>query len=378
MQRPSKAIGNKTLVSIFVRNIEIAFRRWFGLSPRPYKLLLELTEYCNSRCQTCDIWKVKEEPKTHLTVENAENLLRDFGNHTLWLALSGGEITLYKNFPELVSLIDKYCRYLKVITFTTNGLLPERALDCALQLKKLGTDIFVTISLDGDEKSHDDIRGVPGNFKKTFHTYNLLKSYDVPVHWGLTVSDLNKSFIESDDPLLNEIKAVTFVHSDGIYKKENTFSEANLLAKVSEKYKISNLSEAFEWFYLRLSWTFLKRDKKIPVPCEVIATSLHVRPNGDIHPCMFVNPIGTIERDKITDVLKLPFVKTKMTQYRKGQCPGCWMNCYAPHSMMQHPWRSLFYTFVPWMTDFVATKKWRNKITAFMISIRNIFDTSEI
>lgn len=377
-----KGLSFATIISLLVRNLEIAFRRWLNLPPRPYKFLLELTEHCNSRCQTCDIWKKPEAgEKASLSLKHAERLLSDFGKHTLWLALSGGEITLYKDFPELALLIRKYCPHLKLVTFTTNGLNPTKALEFAKILKNLGADIFVTVSLDGDEMTHDQIRGIDGNYAKAHQTFQLLSEANITAHWGLTVSELNKKFIENDRSLIPKIKAFTFAHSHGIYKKENTISNhslVTLLSKISSAYKISTLGEAFEWVYVRLARSHIQLNKKNLIPCEVIGTSLHIRPNGNIQPCMFVNSLGSLESDSVSSLLQTPALQTKMADYRKGKCPGCWMNCYAPHSMMQHPWRSLFYAFVPLKKELRTTKPWRTKIAEFMTAIRKTFDPSEI
>jgi MoaA/NifB/PqqE/SkfB family radical SAM enzyme len=338
-----------TVASLVLRNLEIFGRQVFKRSPRPYKLLLELTENCNSKCQTCSIWK-KDTPniKQEFSVEKATILLSNYGKNLLWLSLSGGEVTLFQNFDKLIEIIQSNCPNLKLITFTTNGLNPEKTLRYAKKLQVLGCDVFITVSLDGDETTHDFIRGINGNYQKAQKTYQTLKAAGINSYWGITLSELNREFIQSGNPIIKEIKAVTFAHSGGIYKQENIVNSENLISsleRVLKTYEIKTLSEIFEWVYIKLSAKFLKLGKHKGVPCEVISTNLHVKANGDIHPCMFVPAIGKVGNEDLTALLRSPSVQSKIQDYRKGKCPGCWMNCYAPHSMMQNPIKSLIRAF---------------------------------
>ena len=51
-----------TVVTIFWFNVKIWINRLFGskFNFLPYKVLLNLTNNCNSKCESCDIWKVKD------------------------------------------------------------------------------------------------------------------------------------------------------------------------------------------------------------------------------------------------------------------------------------------------------------------------------
>ncbi|HUP56338.1 MAG TPA: hypothetical protein VM598_02725, partial [Bdellovibrionota bacterium] len=92
-----------TIAKVALRALEVRFRGAFGLRLRPYKALLELTSECNSRCTTCDIWKTPAAvAKADIGLAEIEKFLEGFGNDLVWLALSGGEVTLVEHFPEVV------------------------------------------------------------------------------------------------------------------------------------------------------------------------------------------------------------------------------------------------------------------------------------
>ena len=100
-------------------------------------------------------------------------------------------------------------------------------------------------------------------------------------------------------------------------------------------------------YLLKIAILFLrKRRKKNISPCDVINTSLHVMPNGDVKPCMFMESLGNLKDKKINEILNDKNTYLVKEQIKKNNCPKCWMNCYSPHSIMQHPLKSLIKSFV--------------------------------
>ena len=203
------------------------------------------------------------------------------------------------------------------------------------------------MSLDGDEETHDKLRGIKGNYQKCVKLYEELKKNDILVHYGITVSEKNQEFIMRDyKKFSKEIKAVTFVHSEGIYNKKNSYqndsSIIDSLKHILKNYKIDKISEIIEWMHIKLSIKFLKdQRKKNLIPCDVLNTSIHINPNGDLKPCMFMPKVGNIREESIEDILSNDETKKSKSLIKKNNCPKCWMNCYSPHSMMQHPIKSL-------------------------------------
>ncbi|MBY0552899.1 radical SAM protein [bacterium] len=331
-----------TIFLVVFRNAELGLRDLFGLKYRPYKLLLELTDYCNSKCKTCFIWKKGEEQKVEIKVSELSTSLKEFGPNLLWISLSGGEVTLYSDFDELAEALSFVCPNLRIITFTTNGLKPEKALECALSLKKRGYDLFITVSMDGDAHTHDFIRGIDGNFDRAQKTYELLKDAGIWCHYGLTVSGHNEAYIKNkikND--IHKIRAFSYEHSGGIYKTHNQTSYQQISQSISviqSYYKIKSFGEVVEFIYIVLAKKFFSQNKKrLPVPCDVVASSLHIRPNGDIVPCMYLPALGNISRNKLDQILHSVEARSLRSRAIKGNCNKCWMNCYAPHSIMRHP-----------------------------------------
>jgi MoaA/NifB/PqqE/SkfB family radical SAM enzyme len=111
---------------------------------------------CNCRCVMCDIWKDKKSNKI-LNESDIENLVSSLKNmNTRWVVMSGGEALMHPGFFRLCDILKSIDMK---ITILSSGLL----------LKKYSRNIVektneVIVSLDGSEKIHDFIRGIPGAF----------------------------------------------------------------------------------------------------------------------------------------------------------------------------------------------------------------------
>jgi MoaA/NifB/PqqE/SkfB family radical SAM enzyme len=317
----------------------------FKTNIRPYKILFQLTNDCNSRCQYCQIWKINpennEKKQSELKYNDYNFFLENYGKHIYWIALSGGEISIYEDAFLFLEQIKKYCPKLKIITFTTNGILPNSILVIADKIKKLFShiDFFVTISLDGDKEIHDRLRGIPNNYELAHETYELLIQNNIKTYWGTTLHNSNAEYLKNIKD--NKFKAVSISHDGGIYNvkfDKNNERIGSALKNILKYYKIQNINELFEYCLLKLGLMFISNNRtKLPIPCAALETSIHITPQGDVSPCMFLPSLGNIKNTNINDILNSNDAKKTLEKIKKEQCPKCWMNCYAPHSMMRHP-----------------------------------------
>lgn len=342
-----------TILSIVLKNFEAWFFRLIGRSDKiiPYKILLQTTNDCNSKCDTCHIWKInKENPELRnqeVNLEQTEEVFKNLNKSLLWLSFSGGEVTMHDETNEMVKLAKKHCPNLKFVTFTTNGLLPERAVKLAQSIKDLGLDSFVTISLDGNEDIHDKVRGIPGNYKKALKTLEAIKEIGVKAHFGITLSEDNHDFVmEEFQDYSSTMRAVTFVHNEGIYNKKAKLDDQKIiksLKKIYSLYDLQSLSDIVEKLHIRLAIRFLEKQRKVNlVPCDAGYSSLHVFPRGEVSPCMFLEPAGNLNSSSLSEIINSKKYEDLRLDAREGRCAKCWMNCYSPHSIMQSPFRTLW------------------------------------
>ncbi|HEY8228467.1 MAG TPA: radical SAM protein, partial [Pyrinomonadaceae bacterium] len=128
-------------------------------------VILFVTSRCNAFCKTCFYHEELNQPGD-LTFEQIEKISRTMPAITdLWL--SGGEPTLRRDVSEIIDAFVNRNGVDRVI-IPTNGLIKARVyeiVDRALASHpKL--DLYLNIALDGYGETHDQIRGVPGNWEK--------------------------------------------------------------------------------------------------------------------------------------------------------------------------------------------------------------------
>ena len=115
--------------------------------------------------------------------------------------------------------------------------------------------------MDGDEETHDKLRGIPGNYNKCLRLYKILKDDNINVIFGITVSDKNSNFIEKKfNNYKNDIKAVTFVHNEGIYNVSNMIEDSKILKSMSiiyQHYIVNKIHQIIEKIHIKIAVIFL-------------------------------------------------------------------------------------------------------------------------
>jgi len=136
-------------------------------------VILFVTSRCNAFCKTCFYHEELNQPGD-LTFAQIEKISRTMPAITdLWL--SGGEPTLRRDVSEIIDAFVRKNGVQRVI-IPTNGLIKSRVfeiVDRALgEHPKL--DLYLNIALDGYGETHDQIRGVPGNWEKALDCVRAL------------------------------------------------------------------------------------------------------------------------------------------------------------------------------------------------------------
>ncbi len=114
-------------------------------------LITYITDGCNSRCVTCDIWKL---PRRNMSLALAERLAAEFPRLGVRdVVLSGGEAMQHPDWPRIAALFRAAGAHINLLT---NGLL----------LKKQAQSVIdhidqLTVSIDGGTpETYHAIRGV--------------------------------------------------------------------------------------------------------------------------------------------------------------------------------------------------------------------------
>ena len=133
----------------------------------PASISLTITNVCNLRCRMCGQWSEegymhdrKKGLKQEMTLDDWKRVVDELAAHSVpALLIRGGEPFLH---PQIIKLLEYIHSQGMFISIDTNGtLLAQYAADVA----RIGK-IHLTVSVDGPEEIHDQVRGVSGCFAR--------------------------------------------------------------------------------------------------------------------------------------------------------------------------------------------------------------------
>jgi len=327
----------------------------------PYELNFAITYKCNSRCKTCNIWKIKSE--NELTLKEIEKLAENI-KFIYWIRLTGGEPFLRNDYVEIVKILDKNLN-LYLLTTPTNSLSPDLIYENIKNvLKFFRKRYIISVSLDGTQKIHENIKGIKGSWVKVIETYKRLKEFEkryknFKIFFGYTISPFNVGFFKDT---LNEVKKIIpeitindfhinlFQTSDIYYhtkdlKTDNNYykdaqKEIDMILKLRKK--SLNPISLIEDKYLILGKKYLET-KKTPMKCNIFNLSCFIDPYGNVYPCTIFNKkLGNLRENdyNLKNILTSKTAKRIKKEIIKNKCPGCWTPCEA-HQMIMSNWCSL-------------------------------------
>ena len=324
-----------------------------------------LTYNCNSRCVMCSIWqKYKQQPglaKKELTLHDIETLLASPHLTDLQgVSFTGGEPLLRKDFVEIAGLfINRYPN--AIIGVATNGLNPSLTIDKIKQVQdKYNPKHFsVSLSLDGLNAKHDEIRGVPGAYKALNETIALLKSEtDVNIGIDFTITPWNYRELLDVYRFTKEknIKFLAgFAHNSGAYygnteiefdwsSSELDTIEADMRTivkdRISNESTFNKLIDPYA-FYLS-DCVRHQTDGTMHQRCYSGTHSLFLDPQGNVYPCIMLDrKLGNIKENGFDSIWTSSEASSIRDEIRSGKC-GCWVACEAVPSMLRN------FDFVKW------------------------------
>ena len=331
--------------------------------PLPVKLAVALTFLCNSKCKTCNIWKVYNESpgriKEELTTEDWKELFDEIGTNLGWIDFTGGEPTLKKDVEDIVTYAYNNTA-ISIGSLTTNAILAKRSLQ---KIEKIVHKIprnkafNIIVSLDGVSSTHDEIRGVKGNFEKVIWLFNELKTLkkqysNLNVSFGYTISEYNAGkfrefyhFLKKNHVSLRDI-IPTLEHFTEYYGKnfnENSYEsfKKDLLDDVNYYLKILNnetrseniihkIKSSFYRFYSKNIVTFLNDPQKMIIPCIAATFSALIDPYGNVYPCTQWNiRLGNLKEKNFREIWWGASATNVRNLMERQECPNCWTLCEA-------------------------------------------------
>lgn len=299
------------------------------IKPRhPILLNYSITNKCQSKCTTCNIWQLykknPEKEKEELALDEIEKTFRTIKPIFLF-NICGGEPFLRGDIGDICALAAKYIKP-KVIHSPTNCLSPdkiEKGVRDILSKIPSSTQLTVKLSIDGVGKEHDRIRGVKGNFKKVMETHDRLVKVreEYPNFYldaGTTVSKMNLAKLPEIKAYANKhMKLDNFLHEiadtraelfnvdnkECNHKDFKCVTDNLLVTPSGEEYSkivdhlcnevkkemkgkraLSRITQALRLAYYQRAGRAMKQKRRV-VPCYAGISNAHLNPWGDVWIC---------------------------------------------------------------------------------------------
>lgn len=310
----------------------------------PLSAIIAITFRCNARCTMCDIWKGKIKKEKELPFGFYSKLPKSLKD----INLTGGEPFLRSDFVEIIFEIKKKLPFARLIV-NTNGFVLPQINKMIPKILKIDPNFAVRVSLDGYGKVHDEMRGVPGGFKKATSTLKYLKNAgvnDLGVVFTLTTKnqqDLLKVFNFTQEKGLDF--SLNLVHESPIYfgkSKLDLLPNSNKIRKDIEyiskslrhSFKVKNWGRA--WFNQRLIDFYL--DKKRSISCCAGNDFFYLNPYGKVYACHLKNSyLGNLKDFGFQEIWN-SFKRIEWSR-KASRCNDCWMICTVKDRMKKYKLR---------------------------------------
>lgn len=253
-----------------------------------------LTNYCNSRCKTCDIWKVAlRDICEHIDYKKVIEIIEQFPDADY--VFGGGEFTWYEHRDKLL----EYCK-----AHNVKYTILSNAIDVSELMRLVDEyDIQnVTISCDGTR--HNWIRGVVGNLDNIDFFVRHYKDKIHNLKISYTYSKYNEDCVDKDMQMFRDWGF------DKVYlciaSQMDLLDNSKHLEFVPSS--LDGLRNNMRMFYDKdreyLDRIFNKWHKK---KCDSTSTVFTIYTNGDIVRCQSYlsrEVLGNINIDKFSDIVK--------------------------------------------------------------------------
>jgi MoaA/NifB/PqqE/SkfB family radical SAM enzyme len=322
----------------------------------PLNVTVSVTDRCNSRCRTCNIWRKK--PENELTTEEFDRVFRSLGRAPYWFTFSGGEPFLRRDLEDLCGSAYRHCQP-AIINIPSNGLLHKQIPDRVAEIARRCADsqVIINFSLDGIGERHDEIRGIPGNFERVLDAFQQVKAIDAPnltVGLHTVISVFNLAEFEDVYAYVHDLEPDSFVSEiaeerveldtvgAGITPAADDY--ARVIDFLSERLReqtfggISRITQALRLVYYDLVKRIM-REKRQVIPCYAGWLSAHILPTGEVWECAVMSTSMGNLRDVDYDLRRLWFSQRANEVRRAVKTRGC----YCPvantsyTNMMCHP-----------------------------------------
>ena len=299
-------------------------RKWARI-PEIRCIRYTTTWECNSKCDSCYIWKTNPKKDELMTLEELERFASSkLLKNVRRIILSGGEPFLLEDLPERLEILHRHCPN-AYFGMTANGLTPERILRLVKRIFYLSPDIDIRnlgLSLNGPPNIHNRSRGIENAFEKTIKTYELIKDY-LPVRFSFTFLPYNIDEFKWVKEFAKNKCTDAYICWTVI---SNRFYDRNFLGDMTIKEFYQKLRPTLnkEVNDIRFKYLYNSILEERHLDCTAIRDFFHIDPYGNIYPCNFKltedRILGNIKKDDFDEIWVRKQKMNIIKDIKSGQC----------------------------------------------------------
>jgi len=293
---------------------EVAKVSGMFLNRGPSYIVLFVTARCNLLCDHCfytDEIQAADAAR-EMTLDEYERMSRKLGR-LYFMNLTGGEPFLRDDLPEIARLFvrNNGCT---MFTIPSNGSIPERIGEMTRRMlrENPGVNFRVGVSLDDIGDRHDEIRNMPGAFKRAIETIEVLKDVrkdhsHFAVESPTCLNAANKGHIgeimKFKEGLGLDASSVNVIRGDPKKPELKDLTAEEFRDFVdSNPYKIDGLSNAALFSAMRnvtyeRIYQALREPERRSFKCYMMNKMAVVAENGDVRDCELLGGVAGNLRD---------------------------------------------------------------------------------
>lgn len=311
------------------------------------KVVVLFTSYrCNSKCIMCHAWQ-KQESSSELSAAQVDKIFsnKELSSSVEIVNVTGGEPTLRGDLVEIIAAIVKRCKNLRRIDMPTNGINTSEVLDriesILAMLLPTNVKLALTVSLDGVNGVHEQVRRVPGIFNKIEDTIKEIKEISAiwqELSFGVNVTinklnydklrDVKKYGIDKGIGINYTLGAISEIGVESIKMQDQFILEGiGARKQIVDFFKEGILDNTINQRYGELIVELLKTGRRKPLCAFKAKKAILIEPDGKTYACGNFKDfyIGNLLDESFRAVSK-NIKKIKNDKWDK--CSTCESNCY--------------------------------------------------
>ena len=276
--------------------------------------------------------------------------------------ITGGEPFIRQDLKDIVrELYKKSDR----IVISTNGFFTDRILDLCKEFPQIG----IRISIEGLEKTNNEIRGLQDGFNRGYTTLKKLVEMGMKdVGFGMTVQDKNAPDLVPLYLLSNQMHmefATASLHNSFYFvEAKNIIHDRPMVAQNFENLinELLNSNSPKKWFRAYFNHgliNYIYGQKRL-LPCDMSFDTFFIDPYGDVMPCNGTKDkevMGNLNTQTWEELWNSPEAESVR---KKVRCcdRNCWMIGSVSPAMHKYIWKPTWWVIRHKFLRFFKKKKY--------------------